>query len=318
MSDVALIDGQNRVQNITDVLSLLKPNLTKQIRQLKKDDYILIKPNLFTTKRLLATTHLQTIEALLKFLRKLYRGRIIIAEGTSIGSTQEAFRNYGYYQLVDSYHVELLDLNHDDGVAIEVVDKNFKPMKVLIARSVAKAPFRISVTPIKTHNYVIMSLSIENMVTGSLLKGGIKPVNTAYRVLFRRHFRDYKAAIIQGISAYNFSIARIAPMVMPHLAILDGFTAMERNGPVGGQPVDLHLALAGFDPISVDALATYLVGFDPGHIGYLHYLDVNKHEIHVIGKKISECRKRIRPHDSYQEQRQWFNTKVSTTKITPS
>lgn len=309
MADIALVRGSERSQNITATLNLIKKEISGQIKRLKKNEYILIKPNLLTTKRPLAVTHIQAMEALLDFLRQFYSGRIVIAEGTSIGSTQEAFRNYGYYQLEEKYKVELLDINRDEGIAAEAYDRNLKPMKVLFSRTIAEAPYRISVSPLKTHNSVIVSLGIENMVTGSLLKGGMRPVNTAYRVLFRRHFHDYKSAISQSYTSHNLSIARLAQPVMPHLTILDGFTAMERNGPVGGQPIDMHIALAGTDAIAVDSLGTYLMGMDPGRVGYLHYLNFSEHEIRVVGNKISECRQRIRPHDSYQDQLKWYNAK---------
>lgn len=309
MPETALTQGPDRSQNILDVLNLLKKSLARELKRLKKKDYILIKPNLITAKQTLATTHIDAVITLLDYLRKNYQGKIIIAEGTSIGSTSEAFQNYKYNYLAEKYNLDLIDLNRNDGQTVEAYDRNLKPIKVMIAKTITQAAFRISITPIKTHNTVIASLGIENMVTGSLLKGGIKPVNTAYRMLFRHHFKDYKSAINQSYAAHNLSIASIFPHVKPHLTILDGFQAMQRNGPVGGQPIDMQIALAGLDPIAIDALGAYLMGFDPGRIGYLHHLEFNKHEIRVIGKKISECRHRLRPHDSFQDQLRWYTPK---------
>ena len=48
--------------------------------------------------------------------------------------------------------------------------------------------------------------------------------------------------------------------------MIDGFRAMEGNGPCNGTPVDARLALASLDPLAMDTLATKLMGFDPRQI----------------------------------------------------
>lgn len=309
MAEVSLARGESRQENILKVLNLIKKDIYKDIKKLKKTDYILIKPNLMTAKNPQATTNIQAIETLLKFIREKYKGKIIIAEGSVIGSTIEAFKNYHLYPLAESYNCELLDLNHDEGVTIEVIDRNSKPIKVMISKTVMEAPYIISITPIKTHNSVILSLSLENFVTGILLKGNIKNKKIGYRTLFRRNFQDYKNQISQNYLSHNQSIAMIIKQKTPNLAILDGFESMERNGPVGGNIIQTNVALASTDPIALDTLAAYICGFDPGKIGYLHHLDFSSHEINVQGSKISESKIKLRPPDSFQEQLKWYNTK---------
>lgn len=253
-----------------------------------------------------AVTNVDSVETVLKIIRKMFSGRIIIAEGSSIGSTIESFNKHGYQSLVEKYKVELLDLNHDEGTTIEAVDKNSKPLKVQISKTIASAPYIISISPIKTHNSVILSMSIENMVTGSLLKGSGKKKLLNYQQIFRKKFQDYKTQISQNPNSHNLSIAKIYTEVTPNLAILDGFEMMERNGPVGGQMVEAGIAIAGLNAIAVDTIAAYITGFDPGKIGYLHHLNFAKLEIKTMGNKLADCKIKLRPPDSLQEQLKWY------------
>ncbi len=309
MIEVALTKGPNRQQNILKVLKTLENNILKDLKKLKKTDYITLKPNLITSSNLQATTNIEAVETVLDFLRIHYKGRIIVAEGTSIGSTAEAFHKSGYQNLIEKFQIELLDLNHDEGVTIEAVDKNDNPIKTQISKTIFDSPYTISLSPIKTHNSVILAASIENIVTGSLLKGNKKKPLVNYKNIFRHRFQDYKLIINQTPRSHNLSIAKIFEKITPNLAILDGFEIMERNGPVGGQIVTSGIAIASQNAVAADTIAAYLTGFDPGKIGYLHYLNFSKIEIITRGSKLAECRVKIRPHDSLQEQLKWYNTK---------
>jgi uncharacterized protein (DUF362 family) len=100
--------------------------------------------------------------------------------------------------------------------------------------------------------------------------------------------------------------------VAPHLAVIDGFQAMQGSGPENGDPLDWRVALAGVDPLAVDSLTARLMGFDPAEIGYLSYcqqLGIGLSEpdqIEVLGNVEPETvRRRFCPHPSYPQQRGW-------------
>ena len=95
----------------------------------------------------------------------------------------------------------------------------------------------------------------------------------------------------------------LAQEIYPDLGVIDGFVAMEGNGPVGGTPVDARVALASLDPLALDVLTTKLMGFDPGKIMYLTSLaeagmgqgDLSK--VTVLGTPAEECQFRFKPHE---------------------
>jgi Domain of unknown function (DUF362) len=121
-----------------------------------------------------------------------------------------------------------------------------------------------------------------------------------------------KFAMHQGYPVLNLNLANLAPWAWPHLSVVDGFLAMEGRGPTGGTPVDWRVALAGTDPLAVDALTASLMGFDPLQIGYLSYChrmglgqgDVSA--IETVGNVVlGAVRREFRPHPAYRQQQRW-------------
>ena len=82
----------------------------------------------------------------------------------------------------------------------------------------------------------------------------------------------HKWKVHQGYGAINLSIAELAELLMPHLAVIDGLEGMEGNGPVNGTPVKWGIFIAGTNAVEVDVLTTWLMGFDPKDVGYLYIL----------------------------------------------
>ncbi len=338
MSRVALFRGENRYNNIIQALDQITADVDLSHRQ-----RVLIKPNFVVTHRPLAATHVDAVRAVLDFVRARYDGPIIIAEGPSVQPAAEGFRCYGYEPLVDAYNLTLLDLNHDQPYPVEVYDRHLRPLRLHLARTVVESDFRISVGPPKTHDIVIVTLSLKNMIMGSLIShhthaqparnGGGPNLGVLKRTLWRMvplwmrrlpalewmQFRAMstmepsdKMKMHQGYPIINLNLALIAPLVVPHIAVIDGFEAMEGNGPTEGTPVPLHVALASTDALAADIVGAALMGFDADEIGYLHYSKRmglgagSLEEIKIVGNTaLADCCRRFRPHDAIHRQRHW-------------
>jgi uncharacterized protein (DUF362 family) len=342
---VALVHGDNRYDNIARALDLVSAQVDLQGRR-----QVVIKPNFVSTRRQLAATHVDAVRAVLDFVRARYAGRLVIAEGAALSSTWEGFERFGYLDLANRYAVALMDLNADQVVPVQVYDRRLKPITLRLARTVVESDFRISVGPPKTHDAVIVTLSLKNMIMGSLVNPAVASREDAQRpaTLGRlarvtpRFVRESpvaewakarlpvgnssdKLAMHQGYSMINLNLAMLAPWVQPHLAVIDGFQAMEGAGPVDGDPVDWQIALAGTDALAVDSLTTHLMGFDPAEVGYLDYcrrleLGIGEMDrIAVIGDVDPDSvRRRFRPHPTYRQQRDWHLPGVECLPLTPT
>jgi uncharacterized protein (DUF362 family) len=343
-SRVALVQGDDRYQNMTRALEWIASGIDLAGKQ-----RVLVKPNFVVTHTPLAATHVDATRAVLDFVRARYDGPLTLAEGPAIHTAAECFRCYGYEGLADEYGAELLDLNHDDPLPVDVYDWRLRPLRLHLARRVVESDFRISVGPPKTHDVVIVTLSLKNMIMGSLISRftherppdngheGANPLKVGFGALseslwqlvpawVRRlppaewiEFRAMshlepsdKMRMHQSYPVINLNLALLAPRVVPHLAVLDAFEAMEGNGPSHGTPVPLHLALASTDALAADVVGTALMGFDAEEVGYLHYCKQmglgagSLDGIEIVGNAtLAECARKFQPHERYARQRHW-------------
>ncbi len=285
---VAIVKERTRYEAVKKALEYIKDEIIEGIYG--KND-VIIKPNLVSSYRQLASTHIDTIKAIYDFIKQYYNGKISIVEGSAT-NTITAFKNFGYTQFAQERGIELFDLNQDDYREIIVYDSRYNRITVRVSKRVLESDYRISSAVLKTHDAVIATLSIKNMVVGSILQGD-------------------KHRIHQGYKAINLNIYKIAKYVWPQLVVIDGFVAMEGDGPVSGTPVEMGTVIASTDPLAADTVGAYIMGFDPNEIGYLHYLkksgvgEGNLEKIEILGEKPENVRRQFKPHTTYSLQRKW-------------
>ncbi|MDI6707880.1 MAG: DUF362 domain-containing protein [Candidatus Thermoplasmatota archaeon] len=138
--------------------------------ELKPDNKkIFTKPNFTSVTRQLAATHVDAVLAVLDFISKFNVKEIVIGEGLGTGDTFAGFRNFCYLKLRKDYEVELLDLNQDEYELVEILDENFNLFKIRVAKTVLEFDYRVSISPLKTHDFVILTLGLKNLVVGSVV-----------------------------------------------------------------------------------------------------------------------------------------------------
>jgi uncharacterized protein (DUF362 family) len=285
---VAIAKGKTRYDAVKRALEYIREDIAKDVFG---KNSLIIKPNLVSSYVQLAVTHVDTVKAIIDFIRQYYGGKILVAEG-SASDTLTAYKNFDYTKLAREREIELFDLNQDNYREIMVYNDRYDEIPVRIAEKVLESDYRISAAVLKTHDTVIATLSIKNVVVGSII-------------------RYDKHRIHQGYKAINLNIYKIAKYVWPNLAIIDGYTAMEGNGPVSGTPVDMGTVIASTDPLAADTVGAYIMGFDPDDIGYLYYIkmagmgegDIDK--IEIVGERLENVRRKFRPHSTYTSQRMW-------------
>jgi len=199
--------------------------------------------------------------------------------------------------LQKKYKIELCDLSKDKVVPVKIYSKTLKKdLKQHVFKTFLDSDFIISVGPPKTHDSVIVTLSLKNIVIGGLAE----------------KYKTGKENFHQGPKALNLSIARLAKVIHPDLSVIDGFVSMEGNGPTNGEIVNTKLALVSLDFLAADSLMTRIMGFDPEEIGYLHYcgkLNLGKmklSDLKILGN--TNWQKNIRkfkPHLTYFLQKRW-------------
>lgn len=287
-SRVALVRGDDRYRNVRQALEEIEGEI-----DLTEKRRIVVKPNFVSIRAPLSATHVDAVRAVLEFLKAKGADEVTLAEGPAMGSFQSGLRNYGYEELVREYGLKLVDLNEHEGVEVEVYDRRLRPMRLRVARTALESDYRISVSPPKTHDMTIVTLSLKNWAVGSLVRG-------------------QKSRCHQNTPAINLNLYKLAYHVAPHLSVLDGFRAMEGNGPVSGSAVDWRIAIASTDFLAADSLAAQLMGFKLEDVGYLYYCQLKGlgqgklEEMELVGNAaVEEVRRSFKPHRSYNRQLKW-------------
>lgn len=303
MSKISFIKSADRKYNISRSLSLIKGEIISGIKNAKN---IVIKPNCVVTDYQLAATNVEALDALLEFIFPYAKNQIILAEGTGVGETFEAFKNYKYFSIQEKYGFAFIDLNNDEFETIELVDRHNKKWPAQVAKTIINSDYLISLTVPKTHNEVVYTGAIKNIAVGSLLR---PEGNFAARIATRFGIaRNNKAMIHQGYKTINKNIATLAKKIKIDLAIIDGFSAMQGNGPShDGELVPAHWALASSNALSADLLALNLMSIPLADVGYLSILDQEQPEIEpfIIGDDWKGAITKFKMPDNYEKQRKW-------------
>lgn len=285
-SRVALVRGNDRRANIRQALELIADDI-----DLAGKERIIIKPNFVSAYRSLAATHPDAVRAVLGFLAERGVTDVTLAEGPATSSLDRALASHNYGPLLEDYGLPTVDLNRDRSVDVRGVDQRLNEISLQLARTAVESDLRISVGPPKTHDTVNVTLSLKNLAMGSL---------------------QHKRRAHQGYQGINLNLYYMAYHVAPHLSIIDGFRAMEGNGPTGGSLVNWRIAVASTNFLSADALTTRLMGFDLEEIGYLYYCQRkglgrgDPSHMEVLGNvQPDEVRRRFKRHRRWRRQLAW-------------
>jgi uncharacterized protein (DUF362 family) len=305
----SLTTGDNRADM---AFRALQP-FAKEISRAIGDRRVVLKPNNVNINVPLASTHVDTLEGILEFLKSIDKlGNVVIAESAANGPTLEGFSNFGYYRLATRYPVKLVDLDQEPFDVIYVFnEKDFRPHPVRMSHLLLDPDsFIVSVARMKTHDRVFATLSLKNIVFGA----PIKDLGFAFGPSRRQGTNSDKSIVHgSGFRGINYNLYAMSNQLHPHLAVIDGFEGMEGNGPNDGTPVDHRICVASTDWLAADRVAIELMGIDFANVGYLNFCnqarsgvaDLNK--IEIIGESISNHIKTYKLSDNFKDQTVWKN-----------
>ncbi len=143
------------------------------------------------------------------------------------------------------------DLNHDDVRVVPLAGGRTGLGQLALPVTVLQSDFIVTMPKLKTHHWAGLTCSMKNLF--GVVPGAVYgwPKNVLH---------------IRGIDQ---SIFDLTATLRPHLAIVDGITAMEGDGPIMGNPRQLGLIAMGTDPVAVDATCARIIGLDPQKVPYL-------------------------------------------------
>lgn len=301
-SSVAFTTGTDRRAMMDEVM---KP-FGEYIRKGIQGKQVVIKPNMVSTNVPLCATHVDAIRGVMDFLKPMYKGQFIIAEASAgTGDSAVGFQNYGYLELQKEYDIKFIDLNKSSGSPVWILDNNLYPDKIQIADMfVDPKYFIISLSRLKTHNSVVLTAGVKNIMMGAPII--VPGVNGEKPTSYKRRMHA------GGPRWLHYNMYQLAKVIRANLTVIDGLEGMEGNGPSQGTPVNHKIALAGTDAFAVDSMCAKLMSIPLENIGYLGFgaADnlgiIDREKIDIIGSRDpDDFVIKYKPNDNIATQLQW-------------
>jgi uncharacterized protein (DUF362 family) len=270
-SKVAIARGERSIETVMKALDMIGG-----LRDFS-DKPVLIKVNFITTKTwdTGATTDPIIVEALIETIQA-QKGKVCVVESNATSTNADrAAEVTGMLALCKKHNVSFLNLSKlEEKVTLRVPNPETLS-EVTVPRLVADS-YVISAAKMKTHGETQVTLGLKNMF-------GLLPT----RFKMKYHLRGISRVIVD-----------INTVLKPALTVIDGFVAMQGNGPVHGTPVQMNLILAGRDPVSTDSIASKVMGFDPHAIYHIQRAAQKglgmMDDVEVVGERIEAVAKEFR------------------------
>jgi len=312
-SKVALVHGDDRRRNVFEALT----RIDDQIRpRLARKKYVAIKVNFVSDSIQLAATHVDAVRGILDYLEPRFHGPVTVVE-SSAQDTQNGYENFHYNSLLEerkARKLSLVDLNRENKYeTVSMIDADLHISRVrLAARLLDPDTFVISSAMLKTHNSVVATMSVKNMVLGAPLHSA--PGDSLWNDKRKFHV---------GVRPMNLNMLIVAQQLRPHwgVAVIDGFEGMEGAGPTQGTPVDSRVAVASTDFVAADRVGLELMGINPDWVGYLNFcgqsgvgqFDLSK--IEVLGPPIASVQMKYKPHPDIERELKWMGPMTPDTQV---
>lgn len=268
------VDMQRRTRRALDLAGGLD-------RVVSRGDRVFIKPNLvdgapFETGEIV---QLGVMEVLIDEAFRAGAADVIIGETPTWRRKTPAIE--AYERMAERLHATFLDLSQYPFVEVEVPNPVLFP-RVRLSKILDDCDVFLNVPTLKTHVQAGVTLAIKNLF-------GLVPglPGTEDKGLYHRLDRIEELIV-------DLNLAR-----RPDLILVDGsFTTFH----IGPRPLDdftetfpLHLALAGVDPVAIDAVGAMILGIDPHTLRYLQWAEEkgigtrNLEAIDVVGTPLAEA-----------------------------
>jgi uncharacterized protein (DUF362 family) len=234
---------------------------------------ILLKPNL-VAPNVECTTNIEVVKTVATLLKKSGK-EVMIGEASAAAESfnsfgdetfrtkkkeildkmqQYVFDTLGYTEMAGSLNIPLINLHSGDIVEVPL-SGGFAAQSVKIHKKLTEVDLVCSIPMMKTHVMATVTLAMKNLI-------GLYPGTEYYSVRSWLHDR----AAERGSEGIGYEIIDMNRAVATGLSIIDATTAMEGNGPTGGNLVDMGLIVAGTCPLATDMVGATLMGFKVNEI----------------------------------------------------
>ena len=204
---------------------------------IKKGERVLLKTNLLNASEpeKSVVTHPNFIKAIAKEILKIDAIPYIGDSPSGPFTKRRLEKVYNKSGMIKLSNEIGIDLNYNTKSQKISIPNGKRLKKTSICNFVMEADKVVSLPKLKTHSLMIMTLAIKNIY-------GVIPGLTKAR---------YHSMFIRR-KAFAEMLLDILSVIKPDLILMDGIICMGGDGPAGGNPVEIGIALASDNPYAMD------------------------------------------------------------------
>ncbi len=221
--------------------------IPKLLEQFNLNDYsgkqVALKANFNSADPFPASTHLDTLRAVVEALKNAGAGKVSMAERSGMGDTREVLEQMGVFRLAEELGFEAIvldDVGKEDWVKFDR-DETHWLRGFYLARVFHDADKVVQTCCLKTHRYGgHFTLSMKNSVgmVAKRVPGGM------YDYMWELHGSPFQRQMIAEINShYNLD-----------WVVMDGIKAFVAGGPESGDLAEPGLLLASRDRVAIDVV----------------------------------------------------------------
>lgn len=215
----------------------------------KKDEKILLKPNMLSAKKpeVGVTTHPEFVRACIRCFRKISKNVSVgDSPGGAVSGVERVWKETGIGEICEKEGANKVVFEKSGTKIIQSNLQNKRVKSLEISNAIFEADSIISLPKMKTHTLMLFTGAIKN------LYGCICGLRKAHYHFLATHPDDFGSLL-----------ADILRHVKPRFAIVDAITSMEGEGPSAGSLRKTGVIIMGNDLVAVDSVMAYMMGFDP-------------------------------------------------------
>ena len=215
---------------------------------------VVIKPNFNSADEFPASTHLETLEAIVRQCQAGGASAVVVADRSGMGDTRGIMERKGVFSLAGrlGFRAVVLDETPAEGWADERLTGGHWSRGVLFPRLFQEADLLVQTCCLKTHRYGgHFTMSLKNSV-GMVAK--YSPRDN-YNYMGELHGSSYQRQMI----------AEINQLYRPAMIVLDGLAGFTDGGPESGTLVKPQVMLLGTDRVAVDAVGVAILRMHGGN-----------------------------------------------------
>jgi len=212
---------------------------------------VLLKASYNSPDEFPATTHPDTLAAVVKYLREKNCGRIVLLERSGMGKTRDVWERLGIPDLAAKLHLTLLPLDEMSGSEWrhEAMPGSAWSRGVEVPALLRPDSAVVQISNLKTHRFGgHFSASLKNSI-GLIAK--YSPTEPRYNYMAELHASPQQRELI----------AEVNQLYAPLLVVVDAMEVFVRGGPESGELASPNVILSSPDRVAIDAAGVALLRY---------------------------------------------------------